>query len=513
MMTRMKKIIAVLLLVVVLPFALQAKPAADSVDLQSLDKYIREVVKDFRLVGLAIAVVKDDQVVFSKGYGLKDIYKKDKVNPGSLFNIASCSKAFTAACIGILVDEGKLKWDDKVIDFLPEFRLSDPYITSALTIRDILSHRSGLGTFDGDLLWYQTGYDNKEVIRRMRYVPIRRQFRSQFGYQNTMYMTAAEIVETVSKQTWDTFLTERILQPLDMKNTRACSKFLQEGMDIAQPHVEGKRYPPYIQNPNAAGSIYSCTAEMVNWMQMLLNKGKWQQQQILKPETIETLFSPHTILRVSSFMKKNGTHFRTYGLGWNILDYYGEKIIEHSGGMPGYISRVTLVPDKKLGVVILTNNMNPVPALLRYKILDLFLTKNQKRKTDREKIFLEMIEKQEERKKNQKAEREQKRVKGTKPSLALEKYVGLYKDRMYGKAKIGLEMKKLVLTLLPTRDIFTSPMEHWHYNTFRVRFKDEFLPDGFVTFDFDSDGKVTGFTIDLPNPDFHFHHLDFKKIE
>lgn len=512
-MTRMKKIIAVLLFVLVLPFVLQAKPEAASVDLQSLDKYIRKVVKDFQLVGLAIAVVKDDQVVFSKGYGLKDIYKKDKVNPGSLFNIASCSKAFTAACIGILVDEGRLKWDDKVIDFLPEFRLSDPYITNALTIRDILSHRTGLGTFDGDLLWYQTDYDNKEVIRRMRYVPIRRQFRSQFGYQNTMYMTAAEIVERVSKQTWDTFLTERILQPMEMKTTRACSKFLREGMDIAQPHVQGKRYPPYIQNPNAAGSIYSCVSEMVNWMQMLLNKGKWQQQQILKPGTIDTLFSPHTILRVSSFMKKNGTHFRTYGLGWNILDYYGQKIIEHSGGMPGYISRVTLVPDKKLGVVILTNNMNSVPALLRYRVLDLFLAKDQKRNTDREKIFLEIIEKQEKRKKDQKAEREQKRVRGTTPSLALEKYAGLYEDRVYGKAKIGLEMKKLVLTLLPTKDVFTSPMEHWHYNTFRIRFKDEFLPDGFVTFDMDSDGKITGFTIDLPNPDFHFHHLDFKKIE
>jgi hypothetical protein len=253
--------------------------------------------------------------------------------------------------------------------------------------------------------------------------------------------------------------------------------------------------------------------EMVNWMQMLLNNGKWQEQQILKPGTIETLFSPHTILRVSSFMKKNGTHFRTYGLGWNILDYYGEKIIEHSGGMPGYISRVTLVPDKKLGVVILTNNMNYVPALLRYKILDLFLTKNQKRKTDREKIILEMIEKQEKRKKDQKAEREQKRVKSTTPSLALGKYVGVYEDRVYGKAKIGLEMKKLVLTLLPTKDVFTSPMDHWHYNTFRIRFKDESLPNGFVTFDFNSDGKITGFTIDLPNPDFHFHHLDFKKIE
>lgn len=508
-MTRLKKIFSTLLIVTllfILPFVLQAK---GTVDYPALDRYIKKVAADFHLEGLTVGIVKDDKVVFIKAYGVKDIDSGEKVTADSLFNIASLTKAFTAACIGILVDEGKLKWDDKVIDHLPGFQLSDPYITRELTIKDILSHRSGFGTFDGDLLWYRTPYEPAEIIRRMRDMPIRQQFRSQFGYQNNMYIIAGEIVARVSGMPWAEFLKTRIFDPLEMKTTITCGQSLREGMNIAHPHVEGKKYPLYLQAPNAAASIYSSTAEMLNWLRMLLNDGKWKDKQVLQPAALEELFSSQTILKVSSFAKRNGTHFQTYGLGWNISDYYGELFYEHSGGMPGYISKAVLVPGKKLGFVILTNNLNGVTNLLKNKLLDLFVTGRQ---TDWNKIFMEFVEKREKMKKEKEAARLESRVANTRPSLEPGRYAGLYEDRVYGQAQIVFENEKLVLTLLPAKEVFTSEMEHWHYDTFRVKFRDSFLPDGFVTFQFDSNGEVTGFKIDLPNPDFHFHHLDFKRV-
>ncbi|MCK4766255.1 MAG: serine hydrolase [Candidatus Aminicenantes bacterium] len=494
----------------VLSFVLHAGAAQD-IDYAALDKYIGKTVKDFEVVGLSIAIVKDGAVVFDKNYGCKDYEKKDKVGGNSLFNIASCSKAFTAACIGILVQEGKLAWKDKVIDYLPEFRLSDPYITRELTIKDLLCHRSGLETFGGDLLWYETGYDSKEIIRRMRYIPVKRQFRSEYGYQNNMYIVAGAVIEKVSGKSWGEFLSEKILQPLEMKTTRFSGKQVDEKMDVAYPHIGQKKYPRWIQPENPAASLFSSSSEMANWIRMLLDGGKWKDRQILESGTIAELFSSQTIRRVSSFAKKNGTRFRAYGLGWGLYDYYGEKIVEHSGGMPGYISKVMLVPDRNLGVVILTNNMKYLTTVLRYKILDLFLQRDGKKDWAAE--FLEIEKKYEKRRQARQEKRAAERVKRTRPALKLKEYVGVFEDRMYGKAEVVFKEKKLFLTLLPTKEVFTSRMEHWHYNTFRVKFKDDFLPDGYVTFGFDSHGKVTGFKIDLPNPDFHFRNLDFKKAK
>lgn len=479
-------------------------------DYNALDQYIEKAVRDFELVGLAIAVVKDNQVVLCRGYGLEKVDTNEKITANSLFNIASCTKAFTAACLGILVNEGKVKWDDRVIDYLPEFRLSDPYITRELTLKDLLCHRAGLATFDGDLLWYETDYDDMEIIRRLRYIPIKKQFRSEFGYQNNLYLAAGEVIKRITGMDWSEFLTSRILQPLDMTTTRTAGKSLGEDQHTAYPHVGNKIYPRYLRKPHAAASLFSCVTDMSHWLQMLLDQGKWKDQQILEPEILEELFSPQIVVPVSSFDKENGTHFRTYGLGWGVSDYYGEKIVEHSGGMPGYVSKIVLVPDKKLGFVILTNNENSLTNVLRYHILDLFLDHKPK---DWAQEFLEKNKRHDTYIQDQEAKRQKERIKRTRPSLKPEDYTGQYEDQMYGTAEIVLQKKQLLLTLLPSREVFTSKMEHWHYDTFKVVFKDEFLPPGYVTFQFDSHGQVTGFTIDLPNPDFHFKNLYFKKLK
>ncbi len=488
------------------------KDSGREIDFQALDSYIKTVVKDLGLTGLAISIVQDQEVVFEKGYGYKDITQATPVSTNSLFNIASCTKAFTAAAIGLLVEQDKIDWDDRVIDVLPGFRLSDDYITSHLTIRDLLCHRSGLETFAGDLLWYETSYDSQEIVRRLRYIPIKRQFGREYGYQNCMYIVAGQVIEKVSGKPWETFLVENIFQPLDMQTTKGAGKFLADGMDIAKPHVDKTVYPRWIMQPNAAASLFSCVSDMSHWMSMLLNDGKWKDRQVLASKTVAECFTPQIVRRVSSFMKKNGTGFMAYGLGWGLFDYYGEKVIEHSGAMPGYISRVTLIPGQKLGIVILTNSMNSAATVIRYKILDMLLGRDKDNAKDWLAIYRKYTLIGEKQVETLEKEREKKRIKRSRPSLKLEKYTGSYEDKVYGKADIRLEKKKLVLTLVPTQEVFTSEMEHWHYDTFRVRFKDSFLPSGLVTFSFDAEGNVTGFKIDLPNPDFHFKNLDFKKI-
>jgi CubicO group peptidase (beta-lactamase class C family) len=483
---------------------------SQDVDFQALDRYIDKAVEDFQLPGLAISVIKDGSVVFSRGYGYKNFETKEPMTTTALFNIASCSKAFTAACLGILVKEGKLDWQDKVIDIIPELQLADPCITKALNIRDILSHRSGLATFVGDLLWYETDYDNREIIHRMRYLPIQNDFRSQFGYQNNMFMIAGEIVKQITGKMWSEFLVERLFLPLEMTESRSCSKHITAGQDIAMPHFDRKPQPLAIYEPNPAGSIYSCVDEMSHWIRALLDGGNWNDRHILDQEIIETLFTPHTILPVSQQMKENGIHFHAYGLGWFLFDYAGKKIVEHDGGMPGYISKVTLVPEKNLGFVILTNDMNNLTGALRYRILDTFLAVPEK---DWAAEYLKTRQEYEQAREKRKSDRYAKRIKNTKPSLDLMAYTGVYTDKAYGNAQIELENEHLKLTLLPTKEKFVSRMEHWHFNTFRIKFKDEFLPEGFVTFRLNTDAEITGFTIDLPNPDFHFFNLDFKKME
>lgn len=492
-------------LAVIYPLAAKSQ---SPVNYEELDNYIRNAFKDHDFTGMTISIVKDGSVVFSQAYGLRNAKAEEAMTTGSLFNIASCTKAFSAACLGILVDEGKLKWEDKVIDYMPEFRLADPYITNELNMIDLLSHRCGLGTFYGDLLWYETDYDNKEIIKRMRYLPITNDFRSEFGYQNNMYMISGEIVKKITGKTWSEFVYERIFKPLEMVESKTCSEHLAQDQNIAYPHLKYKTQQLYMSDPDPAGTIYSSVDEMSHWITMLLNNGQWKEQRVLSPNVIEELFTPRTLLELIPFQKENGIHFSAYGLGWFMYDYSGKKVIEHSGGMPGFLSRVTLVPEERLGMVILTNDSNYLRNAVRMKILNLFLNDSDK---DWSAEFLEMKKKHEAAAEERKAERKAKRAKESKPSLTLAEYTGSYEDKMYGPARIELVDSELWLTLLPTKEVFVSKMEHWHYDTFRIKFRDEFLPEGFITFSFDSNGEVIGFKIDLPNPDFHFFNLDFKK--
>ena len=473
-----------------------------------LEKYIQNAIDSFQVPGLAVGIIKDEKIVFAKGFGVKSTLINTPVDTEALFGVASLTKAFTAAAIGILVDEGKLEWSDRVIDYLPWFRLHDHYITNEVKIADLLSHRVGLATFDGDLLWYGTYYSRKEIVKRIRELPIKNSFRDKYGYQNIMFIVAGEVIEEVSGLTWEEFVQTRLFDPIGMINSTLTNSEFDESYNIAFPHLESE-VQDFINYDNSgpAASINSCVSDMLKWAKFWINKGKVDTTQILSEEAYYKITSSYIPINRGRGEKRGGTHFTTTGLGWFLNDYAGRKIMTHGGGLPGYLSRIIVVPEDSLGIVILQNDMQPVYRDIASKILDLMLNHSG------EDYVRERLDRRKEKKdiQNKNSLKKEERIENTTPSYGLKKYANIYSDKMYGDAEIVYDNGKLILTLLPTARLFTSEMTHWHFDTFRIKFKDPFLPEGLVTFNKDSKGKITGFTIDLPNPDFHFYNLNFER--
>jgi len=485
--------------------------------LKSLDEYYSKSLADWEVPGMAIAIVKNDSVIFAKGYGVREIGKPEKVDINTLFEIASNTKAFTAAAMAILVDEGKIKWDDKVVQYLPWFQLYDPYVTYNMTIRDLLSHRSGLATFSGDLLWYGTTYSREEVIKRARFLKPIYGFREHYGYSNIMYLAAGEIIQVVSGKTWEEFVSERIFKPLGMKRTHTSTNSLKGLDNVAMCHTdfEGKVISiPYLNWDNIApaGAINSCVADLSKWIKLQLNRGTYKSVQVFESARSREMWSPNTLQNVSSFSEKffPSTHFRAYAMGWGVNDYLGRKIVSHSGGYDGMISYTCLIPEEKLGFVILTNKNSALYNPLVYKTLDMFLGGSN---TDWSAMMLENTKKQAEMEKKNKTDEELNRVKDSHPTLELKEYVGLYGGELYGNAQVKLDNNALTITFHPAPKFYAT-LKHWQYDTFTVRFL-EFpsLPEGKITFIINAKGKVDEIRVNVPNPDFDFTELTFKKLE
>lgn len=504
-----------LLLLFVAPLALRAQE--QEARLKEIDEYARQVMKDWRVPGFAMAIVKDDKVIFAKGYGLRKLGETAPVDERTLFAVASNSKAFTAALLGILVDEGKIKWDDPVTKYLPGFQLYDPYVTREMTIRDLLSHRSGLETFGGDLLWYETTYDSKEVVRRVRYLKPTSSFRSRFGYQNIMFIAAGEVVTAVTGKSWSDFVKERILTPLGMNATTTTIRDFKSGDNIATPHNEVSDTIRIVRYGNvdgaaAAAGINSNVIDMAQWLRLQLGKGTYESRKIFSPTVGRDMWQPNTILPISEGGEKfNPTrHFRAYGMGWFLSDYHGRKMIDHSGGLDGMISQSGMIPEERLGVVILSNSETSLPVIMMNKVFDMFLGVP---KRDWNAELLERVKQGRTAAKKAELEEETSRVKNSKPSLALSQYAGSYGGTMYGEARITEENGKLVLRLVPSPNL-VADLEHWQYDTFQVKWRDSVgypFGRGFITFILNAQGKIDEMKIDVPNPDFDFKELEFKR--
>jgi CubicO group peptidase (beta-lactamase class C family) len=500
----------VALLLVTFPVFAQQGPPAD------LDAYVARSMKTFEVPGMAVAIVKDGKVVVSKGYGVRKLGESTPVDENSLFGIGSNTKAFTAAALATLVDEVKISWDDPVYERLKGFEMYDPYVSKEMRIRDLLCHRSGLGLGEGDLMfWPHTTFTRDEVVYRLRFLKPATSFRTTYAYSNLMFVTAGQVVAAVTEKSWDDYVREKIFLPLGMKNTNtSTSAYNQEG-DWAWPHskVEGKLQPiPFenLDNAGPAGSINSSVADMSKWLLLQLNHGKipGSETRIFSEKSSQEMWAQQMVVPVGQApLKSLQRHFSGYGLGWGLRDYKGRKLVSHGGGVAGYVTRVMLVPEENLGVVILTNaeEDNAFESVLDH-ILDAYLGGPT---VDYISVF-----KADEDKDNKEAEGKmqkaaQARAADSKPSLPLEVYAGDYSDPWYGKVTIRQENGGLVLNFERTPKGLAD-LQHWQYDTFKAHWRDRTVEDAFVTFGLKPDGSIDHFTMVAVSPlaDFSFDYQD-----
>jgi CubicO group peptidase (beta-lactamase class C family) len=464
---------------------------AQEAPLQGFDEYVNKALKDWEVPGVGIAIVKGDKVVLAKGYGVRKLGDQTPVDERTIFAIGSSSKAFTAAALAMLVDEGKIKWDDPVTKYLPGFELYDAYASKEMTVRDLLCHRSGLDR--GDLMWYGSEFSRDEIIRRARHLKPSWSFRSQFGYQNIMYLAAGQIVPAVTGKSWDDFIKDRFFKPLGMAASSTSVNELKSSNNLATPHgkIDEKVVSiPWrnIDNIAPAGSINSNVAEMTAWVRLQLSDGEFAGKRLLSSGAVKETQKSHTVVPYDPpwSLLFPEAHFVTYGLGWLLSDYRGRKVVEHGGNIDGMSALVAFVPEEKLGLVVLTNlSGSEMRTALKLRIIDAFMGGEAK---DWSASHLKTMKSFEAQGKAAEKKRNDERVKDTKPSLALDKYAGTYQDEMYGDVKVEQdESGKLLARYGPA---FMGDLEHWHYDTFQAVWRDRGLGKSLLTFTLNAQGKV-----------------------
>ena len=483
-----------------------------------LDAYISSVMKQFEVPGVAVAIVKDGEVVLAKGYGVRTLGGPAPVDARTLFGIASNTKAFTASAIGMLVEEGKLEWDAPVIRYLPSFRLSNPYVTSELTVRDLLVHRSGLGLGAGDLLWWPPStYDRHEIARRLLFIPLSTSFRSAYAYDNVLYLVAGELIEAVSGQSWEDFVATRILDKIGMTGSIVRCSALAKAKNVAAPHavVDGtlRLVKPFaVDNTDPAAGIASSAEDMAKWLIVQLDSGRVAGgSRLFSPRTTWALWSIVTPIPIGDPAPELAPlrlNFQGYGLGFGIRDYRGRKDVTHTGGLPGYVSRVAMIPELHLGVAVLTNQeaLEAFQAIT-CRILDYY---SGAQPVD----WAAAYRKVKSRTDSTNAAAVQTAVAArdtlSRPSLPLERYALTYNDPWYGEVAIALESGRLVMRFSHTPSL-VGDLEHWQYDTFVVRWRDrELRADAYVTFALNPDGSIDQVKMKAfsPETDFSFDFQD-----
>ena len=490
-------------IVYILAFLLQIPGLLYALDVEVLDGYIENARSEWGIPGVAVAIVKDNTVIYCKGFGYQNINDQSKsVDENTIFNIASNTKAFTTASIGMLVQEGKLSWDSKVHDLMPEFELYDPEVTRKVTIRDLLCHRCGLGLWAGDLTWWYSNYDRAEVIRRLRYLEPVTEFRSSYIYTNMMFLVAGELIPKVTDKSWDRFIVDRIFTPLEMTRSLTSSKQLKLYDNVASPHADytGELVAiDYLDNDNCApaGSINSCVSDMAKWLKMHLNDGVYDGgKQLLNESIIKEMRKPHNLIVLSdSYRTINpDSHLSAYGLGLRVIDYHGKLVVGHTGELDGMSSYLGYIPEEKIGVVILTNmEGHNLHASLPLFIFDTLMENPFK---DWSHLFYERYTQNIHRQEKRKAERLANKPKDTKPTLDLWQYTGTFTSKVYGNATVSMENGKLQMQLSAHPDIIGT-IEHYYYDTFLVKWSHKPWKESFAYFRLNGHGKITKFLMSV----------------
>lgn len=465
--------------------------------MSNLEHAVEEAVNSWPVVGLSYALIEPNRAPVARGFGVKRIGTEDRVDEHTLFAIGSVSKSFTGAAVGMLVDEGKIGWESRVIDHLPDFRLFDPYVTREMTVRDLLTHRSGLER--GDFVWYKSGYSSSEVMRRVRSLQPTWAFRNTFGYQNIMYLAAGELIRTLSGKSWDDFIKERIFVPLRMKESHPSFETVNAGGNVAVPHAKIREEIVPIHahddyNVNSAGSIYSNAVDMIAWLQLALGAGSFDGTRILTTSSAQTSQTLHMPIARSAWAELfPEADFLGYGAGWFIWSYRGRKVVSHGGNIDGMSAMACVVPEEGFGISVIVNvDGSRLPQGMLYRALDEVLGGGKRAwLVD----FRESERVGEERLNYARDERARLRLSDTRPARPLEAYAGTYADSFYGSARVTYEDDALRLQFIG----FDGPLEHWQLETFNLNVNDPYLSkyEPIVRFDLDDFGDPSEMTLIL----------------
>lgn len=498
-------------------------PADNNNKIERIELSIKRAMAAFQVPGIAVAIIKDNEVVLSKGFGVLKHGSSEKVNADTLFGIASNTKAMTAALLAGLVDEGKLTWQTKVIDIIPEFQLPNAYVTREFTIIDLLSHNSGLGLGAGDLMiWPETTLTNQDIIKGLKHLPQVSSFRSEFAYDNLMYVIAGEIITKLTGQPWQEVIQSRIFEPLGMSNTRAkFSLIAKNNKNVARAHVplNGELQVVggnFLEKFSSAGSVASSVNDMSLWLKAQLNNGQYgvdgdKMLRLFSKEQSQAMWQARTLLPVSEqATEQDKTHFYAYALGWFVKDYHGVKVVRHTGGILGMVSKVVMVPEENLAMVILTNQQSGFAFnALSQQILTEFLELPEKDWVE----HYAGLEKEKNINKHEELEKVAANIKQhSSPSLPLANYAQSYVDNWYGEVSISLLNNDLKMQFANTPALHGT-LVHYQHNTFIVRWDDRTLEaDAYVNFNLNPDGTINYVTMKAVSmaTDFSFDFHDLK---
>ncbi len=485
-----------------------------------LDVMVENAMTTFNVPGVAVGIIKNGAIQHLKGYGVREIGKNTPIETDTLYAIASNSKAFTAAGLAILVDDGVVDWDDKVIDYIANFRLMDPWVTREFTIRDLLTHRSGMGLGAGDLMfWPTTEVSREEIIHNVRHLKMVSGFRTKYAYDNLLYVVAGEVIAAASGISYEDFIQTRILEPLGMESgCYADLTQLDDQDNIAEPHVEvyGKlQKASRLQELGepmviaAAGGIQCSASALMTWLNMHLNDGG----RIMSKQQHDEMWTPQTILPVSDQDHKwHNTNFAAYGLGFRLQDFHGYKMTSHTGGLLGMVTYIVMIPKEDLGIVVLTNQENgsAMQAIMK-NVLQKYLETGD----------VDWISRLSEIRNNQLASAQNQITAesanaDTKSLLPVEDYMGIFRDPWFGNVTIEKKDGTLYFTAAKSRKL-RGKMFPFKFNTFKVIWDDRsFNADAYAMFSTDFEGKVSGLKMNAISPltdfSYDFHDLDFAKV-
>ncbi|MFN0177777.1 MAG: serine hydrolase [Gemmatimonadales bacterium] len=466
-------------------FIVTGTAAPQAAPFAGFDRYVEQAMAAWKVPGLAAAVVANGKVVLSRGYGVREVGKPDRVDDHTIFAIGSATKAFTVAALGLLVDEGKLGLDDPVRRHLLGFELADPIANQAVTVRDLVTHRTGVG--GGDLLWASGGFDRHEIVRRIRHVPATWGFRTRFDYSNIMFIAAGEVLAAAAGKSWDEVVGDRLFLPLGMTRSNTTVRALGAMANVATPHDPTDASPRSVpwrnmDNTVAGGGINSSVADMAKWLQLHLAGGAANGRQLLSAAFVKEMQLPQTIIPREGSWEAMApeAHFLAYGLGWIISDRHGKAMLQHGGGIDGMSAMVGLMPELGVGIVVLSNlNGNQLPASLMRRVFDAYQGVPA---TDWSEWYLARVRQAEAEGAAATAAMNAKRVAGTSPTLELARYVGTYRHDAWGDAVVTLENGKLALRYGTE---FVGELEHVQHDAFRANWRNPARGRDYLNFTID----------------------------